>query len=232
MSNVITTISENLKRIQGRVEAACERSNREASEVSLVAVTKYAEDDWVQALRSLGVRQLGESRPQQLVPRSEQFDDDIEWHMIGHLQRNKVRPILPIARLIHSVDTLRLLSRIDLIAGELSLKPQVLLEVNVSGEESKHGFTRSGLLTEWNQIADFENVDVRGLMTMAPRTDNDEIPRQVFTELKLLRDEIVQNDENDCLLPELSMGMSNDFETAVECGATIVRVGSGLYSGL
>ena len=230
MSNVNTTISQNLKRIHGRIEAACARVHRDPSEVTLVAVTKYAEDEWVAALRSLGLSQLGESRPQQLVPRSEQFDAEIKWHMIGHLQRNKVRPVLPIAELIHSVDTVRLLSRIDLIAGELSLKPRLLLEVNISGEESKHGFTRDDLLNHWSEITEFSHVDVSGLMTMAPRTDNEDIPRTVFNGLRSLRDELAVNQDNS--LTELSMGMSNDFELAIECGATIIRVGSSLYSGL
>ena len=232
MSTTFDKIAENLKRIRGEIEEACATSNRDPGEVKLVAVTKYAQDEWVQALIDMGVSELGESRPQQLVPRADQFDDKVTWHMIGHLQRNKVRPVLPIAQLIHSVDTLKLLSRVDLIAGDIGLKPSVLLEVNISGEESKHGFSKTELLEQWEEVVSQERVNIRGLMTMAPRTDSADEAISVFEELRELRDELSTKHPHGPTLAELSMGMSNDFPAAIKAGATIIRVGSRLYDGL
>ena len=221
------TIQANLTRIQSRIAAACERAGRSVDEVTLVAVTKYAEPQWVDALVSLGHTVLGESRPQQLARRAEAMSDSIEWHLIGHLQRNKVDLVLPVASLTHSVDSLRLLRRINDRSAVAERKAAVLLEVNVSGEESKDGFTADALRDAWSELAEFEYVDIRGLMTMAPLSEDPETPRMVFRRLRELRDELARA----VSLPELSMGMSRDFEVAIEEGATLVRVGSRLFDG-
>ena len=227
------------------MRAACERSGRDLSGVRLVAVTKYAEWDWIRALVALGQVDLAENRPQQFVERATRLESEVgsaaegaagcerpqvRWHLIGHLQRNKVRPVLPLVSLIHSVDSLRLLERIGVLAGELGLRPRVLLEVNVSGEPSKDGFTPAELEAAWPALMASQQVELEGLMTMAPESDDPEAARPVFRELRRLRDRL--RDVSGRELPELSMGMSGDFEPAIEEGATLIRIGSRLFEGL
>lgn len=231
MTTTRDQLERNLADVRARIEAACAKAGRDPHEVTLVAVTKYAELQWVRELVEMGHTELGESRPQQLVERVEQLPAEIDWHMIGHLQRNKVRRVLPIARLIHSVDSLRLLAAIDRIAGEDDLRPRVLLEVNVSGEEAKHGFAPAEVREQWNTIASYERVEIGGLMAMAPRVDHPADARPYFRRLRELRDELAAT-PTAATLPELSMGMSGDFDIAIEEGATLVRVGSGLFEGL
>lgn len=222
-------IRDNVTAIHSRIAKAARRVGRDPADVRLIAVTKYAELPWVQHLVDAGVNILGESRPQQLVERAEKFGPEIEWHLIGHLQRNKVRSVLPHVTLIHSIDSLRLLNRVNEIAAELSLQPRVLLEVNVSGEASKDGFAPDSLRDSWDQIVDQDSVEIVGLMTMAPASNDPENARPTFAALKSLRDELA---ETRLPLPELSMGMSGDFMIAIEEGATLVRIGSALFDGL
>ena len=225
-------IAANLARINDRIDAACRRAGRPRESVTLVAVTKYARIEWVQTLVELGVRQLGESRPQQLAERASLFGPEIEWHLIGTLQRNKARRVLPLARLIHAVDSLRLLEALDRIAGEDQLRPRVLLEVNLTGEATKHGFSREELLSKWPEVSRAQHVEVAGLMTMAVETADPEIARPTFAALRQLRDELAAQPGGVHPLTELSMGMTGDFEIAIEEGATFVRIGSALFEGL
>lgn len=232
MMSIESQVAENYQRVRDRMRAACERSGRPADSVRLVAVTKYAEISWMQALLGCGVRDLGENRPQQLVERASAFGEDVCWHLIGHLQRNKVRPVLPVASWIHSVDTVRLLSRMDVLAQERDVEPRVFLEVNISGEGAKDGFTAEKLVANWPGVLAARQVRVLGLMTMAPYSDNPEDSRPVFRALRELRDRLAGMSPPSMPLPELSMGMSGDYEVAIEEGATCVRVGSRLYEGL
>lgn len=255
MPNMIDRLTDNLQQVNSEIAAACSRAGRSPDEITLVAVTKYAELPWAQRLIELGVRNLGESRPQQLLERSEalsfrgagfqpamNFDSTgsgqvenlphVQWHLIGHLQRNKVKRVLPQTVLIHSVDSLRLLERISAIAAELCLRPRVLLEVNVSGEDSKDGLSASELTANWDAFQAVPNVDVAGLMTMAPLADDPAAARPVFRALRLLRDELATRAAPHVKLTELSMGMSGDFAVAIEEGATLVRIGSRLFDGL
>lgn len=225
-------IHANLNAVRASIAAACERSGRPRESVTLIAVTKYAELDWMRALYDQGIRDFGESRPQQLAERRPLFPGDVRWHLIGHLQRNKARKVLPLAHRIHSVDTVRLLDAVDRLGEELSLRPDVLLEVNVSGESAKDGFSPAALLAQWNAVAGFTHLRLRGLMTMAPLTDDPEHARPVFRRLRELRDELQAGAPPHVHLNELSMGMSGDFEVAIEEGATMVRVGSRLFDGL
>lgn len=225
-------IAENLDQIRLDVEAACARAGRASESVQLVAVTKYANIEWVQDLIELGEVQLGESRPQQMCGRAKELSGDVRWHMIGHLQRNKVELLIPVAELIHSVDSLRLLRKIETSAAAVGKRQRVLLEVNVSGEESKDGFTPTELSSDWREILDLRHVDIQGLMTMAPHTDEAESTRPFFRKLRELRDELVAASEGQLVLPELSMGMSGDFEIAIEEGATLIRIGSRIFEGL
>jgi len=273
MTTLTAQLEANLAVVSGRIAAACARVGREPGEVTLVAVTKYARPDWVRGLVSLGVRDLGESRPQQLAERAAWFDEAVRWHLVGPLQRNKVRKVLALRTrgfsgagvgcpefnfprgvldplttsngklnsghptpstspaLIHSVDSPRLLTAIDRIAAEERLQPRVLLEVNVSGDEAKHGFAPEELLQSWDEISAATHVTVAGLMTMAPWDDDPERSRPVFRKLRELRDELRER-SNATDLRELSMGMSGDYEVAVEEGATLVRIGSRLFEGL
>jgi pyridoxal phosphate enzyme (YggS family) len=235
MSDLHSRLAENLAAVRERISSACRVAGRSAEDVRLTAVTKYAEWEWVCALADLGQTVLGESRPQQLVQRAGLFReagrDDIEWHLIGHLQRNKVRPVLPVAALIHSVDSLRLLERIDQIAGELGMSARVLLEVNVTGEASKDGFVPSQLMADWEAAQQLSHVQIDGLMTMAEEGAGADRVRETFRHVRELRDDL-RSRGGRFELRELSMGMSGDFELAVQEGATLVRLGSILFEGL
>lgn len=226
------TIAENRAAVRRRVAAACARAGRDPVEVTLVAVTKYAKLEWVRELALQGEIELGESRPQQLVARAAELNVPVHWHLIGSLQRNKVRMLLAATTLIHSVDSLKLLEAIDRIAGELKLAPRVLLEVNLTREEAKHGFARGDLPAQWEQAARLEHVRIEGLMTMAAYAPDAEAARPVFAELRRLRDELRSRAVPAKALPQLSMGMSGDFEVAIEEGATIVRIGTALWENL
>lgn len=225
-------VAGNLERVRECVRGACERSGRRSDEVTLVAVTKYAQIDWVRALLETGTIELGESRPQQLAARAGELPGSVHWHLIGHLQRNKVRMLLPLVTLIHSVDSVRLLEFIDRTGGELGLRPRVLIEVNLTGEAAKQGFAKEELLAGWEQVVGVKNVEVAGLMTMAVYSPDPATARPTFAALRTLRDELRLNSPPHITLPELSMGMSGDFEVGIEEGATLVRVGSALWEGL
>jgi pyridoxal phosphate enzyme (YggS family) len=228
MPHLLDQLRSNLDAVRGQIRAAADRAGRNPADITLVAVTKYAPDEAIQALASLGVLDLGEARPQQLEAR-QQLAPQACWHLIGHLQRNKVRPVVSAASLIHSVDSLKLLERIGQIAGELGRHAEVLLEVNVSGESAKDGFDPGSLRSKWSQCLAVPNVVIRGLMTMAPLDSDPESARPVFRALRELRDELRTP---SVPLPDLSMGMSGDFEVAIEEGATLIRIGSALFEGI
>lgn len=234
MNETKKQLAANLEQVQERIARACARVGRDPDSVQLIAITKYAEWTWVETLVELGITQLGESRPQQLMERHEWLRDhpEIEWHLIGHLQRNKVRPILPRVTRIHSVDSLKLLKRIGLLAEELSLQPKVLLEVNLPGEATKDGFSVEELESQWDQLRTVSHAQITGLMAMAPHTEDETVLRGVFGSLRQLRDRLESRSEGQLRLPELSMGMSGDFEIAIEEGATHIRIGSRLFEGI
>ncbi|MEY4185197.1 MAG: YggS family pyridoxal phosphate-dependent enzyme [Planctomycetaceae bacterium] len=226
-------LQSNLSDVLLRINAACGRVGRERSEVRLIAVTKYADWEWVRILAGLHPV-FGENRPQQLAERCQQLPA-VEWHLIGHLQRNKVPLALRHAALIHSVDSLRLLQSIA--AGAVpGRRPAVLLQVNVSREDSKTGFGADELPRVWDSVLEYaEQVEIRGLMTMAAESSDPEEARPVFAELRHLRNllsELPATRQRGIRLSELSMGMSGDFEQAVEEGATLLRIGSLLFHGL
>lgn len=233
MSDSVTEIlARNLHEVRQNIASACEKSHRTVQDVRLVAVTKSAELDWVRRLIELGQIDLAENRPQQLAHRVALLPETVRWHFIGHLQRNKVELVLPVAACIHSVDSLRLLRSLAESATKTGRTPQVLLEVNISGEASKGGFSPTELVAAWNEIQRLHAVSITGLMTMAPLSDDPESARPVFLGLRELRDRLAALSEGKLPLPELSMGMSGDYEVAVEEGATMVRVGSRLFAGL
>lgn len=231
MSAISGQVARNYESVRQRIAAAAQRSGRQPDEITLVAVTKYAQLDWIRTLVELGATELGENRPQQLLDRQPLISGNVHWHLIGSLQRNKARKVLPVATLIHSVDSLKLVWTLDRLADELGSQPELLLEVNISGEGTKHGFTPDELRQSWEQIANCRCVRVSGLMTMAPYADDPEQARPVFAALRELRDEL--NGRSAAVpLQRLSMGMTGDFEVAIEEGATLVRIGSALWEGL
>lgn len=229
-SPVSARIAAKWDLVKSRLAAAALRAGRQPDEVTLVAVTKYAQMDWVQALAEIAPSSdFGESRPQQLAERA-QLLPGIRWHLIGPLQRNKIRKTLPVVSRIHSVDSLKLLQEIERIALEEGLRPKVLLEINLVQDPAKHGFHRDLLLSHWDEICKVRATQVVGLMTMAAHSDSGEDSRPTFAGLRELRDELACR--SPWPLPELSMGMTGDFEVAIEEGATHVRIGSALWDGL
>ena len=223
---------ENLQSVRTRIEAACLRAGRSINDVKLVAVTKYAQLEWVRELVNMGLLDLGESRPQQLVARAKELPENVRWHMIGHLQRNKADDLLPVTSLIHSVDSVRLFDHLAKAGQRLTQPPQILLEVNVSGEASKDGFQPGALIEAWPRLQLCESLTIAGLMTMAPLDDTPDVARAVFRQLRELRDQLRTESAGQHPLSELSMGMSGDFEVGIEEGATIIRIGSSLFDGL
>jgi pyridoxal phosphate enzyme (YggS family) len=237
-------LRERYNEVMNRVGEAAGRVDRSANSVMMVAVTKNASPDQVRQLIDLGHQDLGENRVQQLQQRvamTEEFmarrrmmagapkTEPIRWHMIGHLQRNKVKPVLPLVRLVHGVDSLRLAEEIQAQAVKADIDVDVLLEVNVSGEESKNGLGLPAVPHMAEQLNTMMHIRLRGLMTMAPLVEDPEEVRPVYTRLF----ELFQEMSLDSIYNEnfniLSMGMSNDFEVAIECGANVIRVGRALF---
>jgi PLP dependent protein len=234
MISTADRIAENVRVVRGRMAEAARRGRRSPDNVRLVAVTKYVGPERALALVAAGCRELGESRPQQLWQKAAALERaDVAWHLIGHLQRNKVARTLPLVSLVHSGDSLRLLEALDAEAARANRDPlPVLLEVNVSGDSAKHGFRPSELQPLADQLARLPRIEIKGLMAMAGREGDLENARREFAVLRQLRDELRSAWAGRWPLDELSMGMSNDFEVAIEEGATLVRVGSALFEGV
>jgi pyridoxal phosphate enzyme (YggS family) len=228
-------LAGRLAAVDARIADACRRARRTRDEVLLVAVTKLASDRVAALLPGLGVFDLGESRPQELARKAAALPATVRWHQIGHVQRNKVGLIGPVVHRVHSVDSARLLEALAAEARRLGRMVPVLLEVNASREPAKHGFAPEelpGLAAAVRSAGDALRVD--GLMTMAAYGDDPEAARPTFAEVRGLRDRLRREWGwlGPDALPQLSMGMSGDFEVAVEEGATMVRVGSTLFEGL
>jgi pyridoxal phosphate enzyme (YggS family) len=225
-------LETNLRAVEERIAATCARAGRPRSDVTLVAVTKTVASEVVRWLYDMGVRDFGESRPQQLWEKAAESPAEIRWHLIGHLQRNKVARTLPLVTLIHSVDSRRLLEAIEAEATRQELVCDVLLEFNLSREPNKSGFAPEDAAEVAESLGTLRSVRVRGLMTMAAMTDDPRQARPVFAELRGLRDEMQLRLGSRHRLEHLSMGMTQDFEVAIEEGATLVRIGSALFEGV
>lgn len=235
MSAIHTQLAENVQRIRARMADAAVRTGRSADDVRLIAVTKYVEPDWARALVELGQCDLGESRPQELwrkVDALGELNASIRWHFIGHLQRNKLDRTLPHVALVHSGDSLRLLAAIDAVGQTLGRRIPTLIEVNISGDVTKHGFRPDELASLGEKLATFAHVDVRGLMGMSSLEGTPDDARREFAALRELRERVRGEWSMGGELRELSMGMSDDFEVAIAEGATCVRIGSALFEGL
>ncbi len=227
-----TSIAHRIVEVRGRIAAAAARSGRAASEITLVAVTKYVGLAEVRALVDAGCTDLGESRPQQLWERADVLAElPVRWHLIGHLQRNKVRRTVPLLALMHSADSAALVAAVDQAAGELGRPLPLLLEINISGETAKHGFPPDAVEPLLELLPAYRNIEVRGLMCMAALEGGLDAARRDFAALRVLRDRLARQAPAAISLRDLSMGMSGDYEVAIEEGATIVRVGSALFEG-
>jgi len=223
----MSQISNNLINIHSRIQDAAHRVGRQLSDVRLVAVSKTYPPAVIQEAWNSGQRVFGENRVQDALPKIAELPAEAEWHFIGHLQSNKIRKALPAFTLIHGVDNLELAQQINRIAGEMGLTANILLEINVSGEASKFGFSPTDLRQNLEGLLCLPNIRINGLMTMAPYSEDPETARPVFSKLRILRDELAA--QSGQALPELSMGMSGDFEVGIEEGATIVRIGSSIF---
>ena len=232
MPDLAPRIARNVADVRDRIADAAATSGRRADEITLVAITKYVGAEEVRALVEAGCHLLGENRPQHLCEKAEVCADlPIRWHMVGHLQRNKVRRTLPVVEMIQSVDSPRLIAAIDRVAAELACRVPILLEVNVSGEGAKHGFQPDAVEAALVESAGCEHVEVCGLMCMAAFAGGLDAARRDFAALRALRDRLRPGCPEGVKLDELSMGMSGDYEVAIQEGATIVRVGSALFEG-
>ena len=232
MSSLPSIIAYNIAAVRQRIVEAAARSGRTPEGITLVAVTKYVQADVIRHVVGAGCTDLGESRPQQLWDRAATLSDlPIRWHMIGHLQRNKARRTLPLVGMLHSADSVELLDVADRLSAEAGRRLPVLLEVNVSGDASKHGLAPSAIEPLLARLPQYANLEVRGLMCMAGLEGDLDDARRDFAALRELRDRLACHLPSGISLPDLSMGMSGDYEVAIEEGATIVRVGSALFEG-
>ena len=222
-------LKEQLTEVEARIQAACDRAGRKREEVTLIAVSKTKPVEVLQEAYDLGVRVFGENKVQELTAKHEALPGDIHWHMIGHLQTNKVKYIIDKAELIHSVDSLKLAETIEKEAEKRNLIARILVEVNVAEEESKFGLKTSEVIPFVEKISKFPHINVCGLMTIAPFVENPEKNRPIFADLRKLSVDITHKNIDNSNVSILSMGMTNDYEVAIEEGATMVRVGTGIF---
>lgn len=223
-------VKENLMEVESRVQAACDRAGRAREEVLLIAVSKTKPVELIREIMETGTKDFGENKVQEMCNKIEEIKEPLNWHLIGHLQRNKVKYIVDKACLIHSVDSLRLAEEIQKEAVKKGVdKVPVLIEVNMAQEDSKDGIDASETEALVRAIAELPNLQVRGLMTIAPFVDDPEENRVHFQAMRNLRDQLKAKNIPGVEMTELSMGMTNDFEVAIEEGATMVRVGTAIF---
>ena len=222
-------LKENLAEVQSRVEQACKRAGRDVTEVTLIAVSKTKPVTDLQEIYNAGVRDFGENKVQEMCDKMEKMPKDINWHMIGHLQRNKVKYIVGNVALIHSVDSYRLAEEINIQAKKKGIVVPILVEVNIADETTKFGVSKEDAMELVRQIASLEALSIKGLMTIAPYVEDPEENRPVFRQLKKLSVDIDAKNINNVNMSVLSMGMTGDYQVAVQEGATMVRVGTGIF---
>ncbi|MBD5449908.1 MAG: YggS family pyridoxal phosphate-dependent enzyme [Lachnospiraceae bacterium] len=222
-------IQENLAIVEEHILSACAGSGRNRDDVTLIAVSKTKPLEMLLEAYDLGCRDFGENKVQELVEKYEQMPKDIRWHMIGHLQRNKVKYIVDKVYLIHSVDSLRLAEEISKEAVKKNVNVSILVEVNVADEKSKFGITVEETISLVEAIAQLPNIVIKGLMTIAPYVENSEENRLYFAKLKQIYVDIIHKNIDNVFMEELSMGMTGDYEVAITEGATYIRVGTGIF---
>lgn len=222
-------IKENLEEVREKIRQACQRSGRREEDVTLISVSKTKPVEMLKEAYEAGSRDFGENRVQEIMEKYGQMPEDVRWHMIGHLQKNKVRQVIDKAVLIHSVDTVELAEQIEKDAAKRDLTVDILLEVNVAEEESKFGFRTEEVEAAVMKIKEFPHVHIKGLMAIAPFVSNSEDNREVFKKLYQLYVDIRSKNIDNVNMSVLSMGMTGDYEVAVEEGATMIRVGTGIF---
>jgi hypothetical protein len=220
-------IADHLHDIRERIAAAALRSNRKPEDIELLAVSKTFPVEAIQEAIDAGQTLFGENKVQELLAKQPLLPSKLRWHLIGHLQSNKVRKVLPVVDAIHGVDSLALAQDIHRIAGELGLFPKVYLEINLAAESTKHGFKPEEVKQQLEALYQLDRLYIQGLMCIPPFDANAEQTRKYFVTLRGLRDELEK--QGGAPLPKLSMGMSHDFEVAIEEGSTLVRVGSAIF---
>ena len=225
----MNTIKDHLNEVRENIRKACEKSGRSPKEVTLIAVSKTKPLFMLEEAYEAGARDFGENKVQEILEKCPRMPEDARFHMIGHLQRNKVHQVIDKAVLIHSVDSLRLAQQIETDVAKLGLDVDILLEVNVAREESKYGFLMEEVEDAIMQIKDFSHVHIKGLMTIAPFVDNPEENRGIFKKLFEFAVDIGSKNIDNVTMSVLSMGMTGDYEVAIEEGATMVRVGTGIF---
>lgn len=222
-------IMRNLDNVMLRVRAAAERSGRSLEDIKVIAVTKTVDVARINDVYEYGLRDMGENRVQELLEKYDKLPSDIKWHLIGHLQTNKVKYIADKVEMIHSVDSIELAKEIDKRAARLQRKVNILLQVNVSGEETKFGISPDQVDEYISELSRMENISIKGLMTIAPYAQDPQDVRPVFRKLYNIYIDIKSKRYDNVSMDYLSMGMSNDFEVAIEEGANIVRIGTSIF---
>lgn len=222
-------IRENLEEVEKKIQAACERAGRSRDEVTLIAVSKTKPVSMLMEAYDSGIREFGENKVQEMMDKYDQMPSDIHWHMIGHLQRNKVKYLMGKSWLIHSVDSYRLAEEISQQSVKHNVTTDILIEVNIAGEETKFGTSREEAIQLVEAAAALPNIHICGLMTIAPFVDDPEDNRKYFRKIKELSVDIEQKNIDNVDMRILSMGMTGDYEVAIEEGATMVRVGTGIF---
>lgn len=223
-------IKENTNEIIKKVDEAAKRSNRKLEDITIISVTKTVGIDKINKVVDCGITNLGENRVQELINKFDNLiDNNVKWHMIGHLQTNKVKYIIDKVKLIHSLDSIKLAKEIDKKSKDNNIISKVLIEMNVGEEESKFGINPNDIETFLNELEQFNNIKICGLMTVAPYCQNSEEIRWIFKKMKEIFDNISNHKYKNTEMKYLSMGMTNDFEIAIEEGANMVRIGTGFF---
>ena len=222
-------LKENLSVVEENIKKACEKAGRDRNEVTLIAVSKTKPVEMLKEVYDRGIRNFGENKVQEMCEKMDVLPEDIKWHMIGHLQRNKVKYIAGRTELIHSVDTYRLAEEINIQAKKKNIIIPILVEVNIAGEESKFGTSAEDAMLLVEDISKLENVRIKGLMTIAPYVEDAEENRPYFRKIKQLAVDIANKNIDNVSMEILSMGMTGDYMVAIEEGSTMVRVGTGIF---
>ena len=222
-------LKNQLEEVEKQIQKACDRSGRSREEVTLIAVSKTKPLSDIETAIQCGMMEFGENKVQEILEKVPQLPSDIRWHMIGHLQKNKVRQVIEHVVMIHSVDSVALAEQIEKEAAKRNLEMDILLEVNVAGEESKFGFAPEKTEEAAREISKFSHVHIQGLMTIAPFVENSEENRSVFQKLYQLHVDIKSKNIDNVNMAVLSMGMTGDYEVAIEEGADMIRVGTGIF---
>ena len=222
-------VKDNLRAVEENISAACSRGGRSRGDVKLIAVSKTKPVEMLREAYDLGCRDFGENKVQELLDKYDKMPEDVRWHMIGHLQRNKVKYIVDKVYMIHSVDSMRLAEEISKEAIKKKVTVSVLVEINVADEESKFGTNVDDAVSLVENISKLPNIVVKGLMTIAPYVENSEENRLYFAKLKQIYVDIIRKNIDNVCMEELSMGMTGDYDVAIEEGATYIRVGTGIF---